>query len=397
MLVAIFVAVIYATVTGGALHGRRNAFAAPIVGLSLPSAASSVPSQDQTVLRPLAINKTLRAEQPVTAQQQQVVQQFVALNATPTAQPTDAAAAEDAVVRAASVQPTPEIPQYQVYQVQDGDTVTSIAAKFGVETQYIEANNAEIQNADFLTIGQSLIIPAGNGILHEVQYGETLSDIASEYSVTVADITGFAGNNISSPDNIHELQMVYVPGATPPAPPAAPVAQSNPTATTDTASPAAAAAPTPAPPVGDGNTASPGGYPGKGLIWPVYGPISSCYCPWHPLGIDIDGYNLAGAPIRAATSGTVTLAGGDACCSYGLHVIIMSPTGIETLYGHLSSIAVTQGETVSQGQTLGIIGDTGYSTGTHLHFEVIDNGVRENPLDYLPGPVICEAGQRCNR
>lgn len=62
----------------------------------------------------------------------------------------------------------------------------------------------------------------------------------------------------------------------------------------------------------------------------------------------------------------------------------MSPGGIETLYGHLSSISVTQGETVAQGEQIGIIGSTGYSTGTHLHFEVIDNGVRENPIDYLP-------------
>jgi murein DD-endopeptidase MepM/ murein hydrolase activator NlpD len=62
----------------------------------------------------------------------------------------------------------------------------------------------------------------------------------------------------------------------------------------------------------------------------------------------------------------------------------MSPDGIETLYAHLSAITVTQGETVEQGEQVGVIGSTGYSTGRHLHFEVIDNGVRENPLDYLP-------------
>jgi murein DD-endopeptidase MepM/ murein hydrolase activator NlpD len=86
----------------------------------------------------------------------------------------------------------------------------------------------------------------------------------------------------------------------------------------------------------------------------------------------------------AATSGTVVFSGGDPCCSYGYHVIIMSPDGIETVYGHFSSLAVSTGQTVSQGDILGISGCTGYCTGNHLHFEVIDNGVRVNPLDYLP-------------
>jgi murein DD-endopeptidase MepM/ murein hydrolase activator NlpD len=106
--------------------------------------------------------------------------------------------------------------------------------------------------------------------------------------------------------------------------------------------------------------------------------------PGHPLGIDIDGYHLGAAPIAAATSGTVIFAGGNACCSYGLYVVVMSPDGIETLYAHLSSISVVQGEEVVQGQQVGIIGNTGYSTGVHLHFEVIDNGVRVNPTAYLP-------------
>ena len=62
----------------------------------------------------------------------------------------------------------------------------------------------------------------------------------------------------------------------------------------------------------------------------------------------------------------------------------MSPPGIETLYAHFSSLAVGVGEHVSPGQTLGYSGCTGLCTGTHLHFEVIDNGVRVNPLAYLP-------------
>jgi murein DD-endopeptidase MepM/ murein hydrolase activator NlpD len=373
VLCAVLSAVAYASITGGAFRSSRSAFAAPITGLSLPGVSSSIPPADQTVLRPAAINKTLRAEQPVPQKQQEVAQQLAALAVTPTAQPT---VVEDAVVRAASVAPPPDLPPYQVYQVQDGDTVSAIATKFGITPDYIIANNAEIQNSDFLTLGQSIIIPAGDGILHEVRYGETLSDIAAQYDVSVADITAFAANHITTPDDITETQLVFVPNGKLAAPPT-PAAEPAPNA-------GGGAPDTSGTPVPSGGIVRGGPKSNHGLIWPVVGPISSYYGPSHPLGIDIDGFNLPGAAIAAATAGTVTFAGGNACCSYGLYVVVMSPEGIETLYAHLSAISVTQGETVAQGEQLGIIGTTGYSTGRHLHFEVIDNGVRENPLDYLP-------------
>ncbi len=395
VLAIILLSATYATMFGTVLPGRAHAFAEPVTGLSLPGVGSSIPVVQDAVIRPDVENRTSPAVEPVPAMAQQVAAQLASLSASPTPAPSAASPApgEGAAVRAASVA-TPDLPPYQVYQVQAGDTISAIAARFGIDTQYIIANNAEIQDSNFLALGQSIIIPAGNGILHEVRYGETLSDIAAHYNVDVSAITSFAPNHITSPDAIKETQLLFVPGATIPAPVAAPVAAPAPT-TTPVPDAQTAAAP------GGGSGASSGApaggpfsaHPGKGLIWPVVGPISSCYCPWHPLGIDIDGYNLPGAPIVAATSGTVIFAGGNACCSYGLHVIVMSPGGIETLYGHLSSIAVTQGQHVAQGQTLGIIGSTGYSTGRHLHFEVIDNGVRENPLYYLPGPAVCEPGQ----
>jgi murein DD-endopeptidase MepM/ murein hydrolase activator NlpD len=385
VLAAVSLSVAYAATTGGALRSDASVFAAPVTGLSLPGVSSSIPVADEDVLHPLETNTTLHTEQPVPPEHVEAQQQLQALAATPTPEPTPAPA-EDAIVRAASVAPPPDLPPYQVYTVQDGDTVSSIATKFAIDPKYIVANNAEIQNADFLVLGQSLLIPAGDGILHEVKYGETLGDIAAEYQVDVSDITAFAANHIAQADNITETELIYVPNATIPAPAAAPVS-----------APAPGAAPTPGTGDGGGTTPPSAAEPsaprsGKGLIWPVVGPISSCYCPSHPLGIDIDGYNLEGAPIVAATDGTVIFAGGNACCSYGLYVVVMSPGGIQTLYGHLSSINVTQGQQVAQGATLGIIGSTGYSTGRHLHFEVIDNGVRQNPLDYLPGPYTCDPG-----
>lgn len=390
VLIFISLAVGYASITGGAFGSHTRAFAAPITGLSLPGVSSSITPQDQSMVRGDPINKTFRAVQPASVQQQQAKQQLAQAAApTPTAQPI--VVQEDAVVRAASVAPTPELPPYSVYDVKDGDTVSSISKKYGINSEYVLANNAEIRDSDFLKLGESIIVPAGNGMLHHVQLGDTLSAIASQYDVPVAAIVGFSGNHIKTADDIAETQLVFVPNAV--VPKVNPVAQPVPspsntpvagaTSTDSSEATGADASGTPTA-TSRGNIVRSGAASSSGLIWPVVGPISSYYGPSHPLGIDIDGYNLTGAAIAAATSGTVIFAGGNSCCSYGLYVVVMSPGGIETLYGHLSVISVSQGDRVSQGEQLGIIGNTGYSTGTHLHFEVIDNGTRENPTAYLP-------------
>jgi murein DD-endopeptidase MepM/ murein hydrolase activator NlpD len=359
-----------------------------VSGLSMPAAAAvpSVQPAELTVMRASTINKTIRTDQPVSDQQRAELQAFAAPpEPSPTPQPITEQ--EDAVVRAAAAAPPPVLPAYQVYQAQDGDSVYSVASKFGIEPDYILANNAELAATGFLSLGQSIVIPAGNGILHEVRYGETLSDIASRYDVDLEAITSFAGNGISDPNSLLETQTVFVPGAT--ILPAAPFEDPAAEQADPTEEPAAGEA--------DDGTVDDGTIPdepsgvidtgpasGAGLIWPFGGRVSSPYGPGHPLGIDIDGFNNPGGAVAAATSGTVIFAGGNACCSYGLYVVIMSDSGIETLYAHLDAIYVGQGEYVSQGQAIGIVGSTGYSTGVHLHFEVIDNGVRQNPLNYLP-------------
>jgi murein DD-endopeptidase MepM/ murein hydrolase activator NlpD len=391
VLVIISLAVAYATVTNGGFPGRSHAFASDVTGLSLPGVSASVPQQDMSVLRAPAIPNTIQTEPQVTQKQQEAAEQYVALGATPTPAPA-LAEQEDGALRAASVAPPANLPPYQVHTVVEGDTLDSIASRYGIAVGYLTANNPGIHDADFLTLGQNLLIPAGNGILHEVRFGEALSDIATRYGVTVDDIAAFGPNGIENVDDITENDLVYVPNARLEIPPAGgPAAEPAPEANPPTDAPAEPAPEESAPPEdasseddGGGGIVAGGASSGAGLIWPVVGPISSYYGPSHPLGIDIDGFNLAGAAIGAATSGTVVFAGGNACCSYGLYVVVVSPDGIETLYGHLSSISVSEGETVAQGEQVGIIGSTGYSTGRHLHFEVIDNGTRVNPLDYLP-------------
>src|SRR5437764_1884980 len=120
------------------------------------------------------------------------------------------------------------------------------------------------------------------------------------------------------------------------------------------------------------------------LIWPVNGPITSPFCerrPWeacHP-GIDIG--VPSGTPIRAAASGHVIIAGWEG--GYGNYTCIQHTASLSTCYGHQSSIQVSVGQNVSQGQIIGLTGCTGLCFGPHLHFEVRINGAVTNPLNYL--------------
>jgi len=152
--------------------------------------------------------------------------------------------------------------------------------------------------------------------------------------------------------------------------------------------------PTPAP---EDDTPDPGdsGAIGTGsLMWPV--PCSHTVTSRfgyriHPItgeekyhsGIDIDGYGNDGGAIVACDNGTVVLAeynGG-----YGNCIMIDHGNGMQTLYGHMSGYAVSYGDVVSKGDTIGYLGSTGMSTGTHCHLEVIVNGGRVDPAAYFSG------------
>jgi murein DD-endopeptidase MepM/ murein hydrolase activator NlpD len=123
---------------------------------------------------------------------------------------------------------------------------------------------------------------------------------------------------------------------------------------------------------------------GTGLIWPLHGPVTSEFGPrwggFHP-GIDIA--PPFGTPIHAAKAGVVIVAGPTG--GYGNFVIIDHGGGLSTGYGHQSRLAVSLGQTVTQGQVIGYEGSTGASTGPHLHFEVRINGTVQNPRRFESG------------
>jgi murein DD-endopeptidase MepM/ murein hydrolase activator NlpD len=130
------------------------------------------------------------------------------------------------------------------------------------------------------------------------------------------------------------------------------------------------------------SAASRGSTRSTGIAWPLRGPINSPYgSRWGSFhtGLDIGG--STGSSYSAAAAGKVVSAGWGG--GYGNMIIIDHGNGIKTRYAHSSKLLVTVGQQVNQGQSIGLVGSTGHSTGPHLHFEVIINGSTVNPSNYL--------------
>lgn len=245
------------------------------------------------------------------------------------------------------------------YQVQDGDTVSTIASKFGVSVDTVlwENNLTEISP---IKVGQTLNILPVTGLSHKVQKGDTVYSIAKKYDSSEQAIVDFPYNSFVN-DETFELavgQIVIVPegvkpevnqGTTSPR-----IRQSTPNAGTVVAS--------------------------GSFVWPTNGTITQRFS-WYHTGIDIA--NRAAPPVLATDSGKVIVAGWVDNYGFGNRVVIDHGNGYRTTYAHLSRIYVVPGQTVNRGDSLGQMGSTGRSTGTHLHFEVTYNGGKVNPLSIL--------------
>jgi len=245
----------------------------------------------------------------------------------------------------------------QTYIVEPGDTVFDLAQRFGITPDTIlSANPSLAGNPDLLKLGQELTILPVSGVLHEVRPGETLSSIAQEYKVEVSAIVAYPDNQLSEPYTLQVGQKLMVPGAKLPAPPAPRYAAAG---------------------AGNGRATIPAT---GAFMWPTTGRITQ-YPWWGHMAIDIG--TATGTPIYAADAGYV-LEAGWTNVGYGLYVVIDHGNGYRTLYGHMSAITAQAGQSVQKGQLIGRVGSTGNSTGPHLHFEVYQNGVLQDPLNYLP-------------
>jgi murein DD-endopeptidase MepM/ murein hydrolase activator NlpD len=265
---------------------------------------------------------------------------------------------------------------YCVYTIQPGDTLSTIASAFGLKNGDVPASDLLVHSNkpdiasedDLLQIGQKVRVPTQQAVVHLVRSGETASTIAGIYDVELEQISLLPQNQVTDLNNLRVGQELLVPN---------PKRFARPAPVVSASSGSSAAAPSTA--IVRGGQASVSGF-----IWPASGPISSYFTGAHPLGIDIDFHSNPNQAVGAAAAGTVVFAGGNPCCSYGYYVVVSHGNGFETLYAHFSSIAVSVGQRVAQGQILGYGGHTGYATGNHLHFEVHLNGSTVNPLVYLP-------------
>jgi len=241
------------------------------------------------------------------------------------------------------------------YKVQKGDTVTGIAEKYSISVGSLVAFN-QLKEAWNLRSGKVLKIPNMDGVPYTVQKGDTISKIAEKNKVPQNAILD--ANDIDS-ETIHAGTVVFLPGAK-----------------MDS---------------GELNRAIKRPVIEKPMVYPVANRRITSGFGWRedpvrPVtgqmtfhrAVDLAG--KMGDPVKAAMKGTV------------LHVdnnrnlgnfVILKHGEYQSLYAHLSAVLVNKGEEVSQGQMIGKVGETGYTTGPHLHFEVFKNGNRVNPVELL--------------
>lgn len=251
-------------------------------------------------------------------------------------------------------------PVITMYTVESGDTVSSIAKKFGVSVDTVRWAN-DLSN-DTVTTGDELKIPSVTGIVHKVGSGDTVYTIAKKYDANPQAIVDFPFNEFANPQTFSLVagQLVMVPEGVKPSEQPTYVRPQRYLAST-----------------------APHTVGGGGYAWPVNGTLNQGYAWYHP-GIDIGG--PVGTPIVATENGTVSAVytsgynGG-----YGIHAIITGADGNQSLYAHMSGANVSTGQAVTAGSTVvGWIGMTGRTTGPHLHFEIHSGGAQVNPLAFLP-------------
>lgn len=244
------------------------------------------------------------------------------------------------------------------YEIQKGDTLSTIAQKFGISQETIKWQNN--LTSDTLTVGDTLEILPVTGVAYKVQSGDTVYTIAKKFDTEAQKIVDFPFNDFANPETFSLVngQILIVPDGIKPSEQPTYIKRqifvaSGPTSVSS-----------------------------AGFTWPMRGGISQ-FASWYHMALDIT--NPSGTPVVAAQDGVVSqVSVGSWDGGYGTNVTINGGNGYSTHYAHMSSIIVNVGQSVTAGRTvIGYSGNSGRSTGPHLHFEVRRNGVLVNPLPFL--------------
>jgi LysM repeat protein len=245
------------------------------------------------------------------------------------------------------------------YVVREGDTLSDIADMFNVSGNTILwANNI---GKNDLHPGMSLVILPVSGVRYTVGSGDTLASIAEKYGSDASEIASY--NGLSSVDELVKGDTVIIPGGELAAAPAAKAktVKSSSSSSSKIKTGGSMGSVKAAGNTGDASVSGSFSNPVPG------GRLSQGIHGWN--GVDIAA--PSGTPIYAAAGGTVIVSRvGGWNGGYGNYVVIEHEGGVQTLYAHMSTDNVSVGETVSRGQGIGTVGNTGQSTGYHLHFEV---------------------------
>ena len=294
--------------------------------------------------------------------------------------------------------PPPKRAEQITYKVKKKDTIPAIAKRYGVKQDTILINNKDALN-NKLKIGDAITFPSIDGLYYKLEKNDTLAKIAKKYGISVVDIVDY--NNIN-PKKLKAGSTIFLKGVTLQKYKdvegrliAAQQAKEDKKKNKNKEKPekppkgAKGSAPPPPPtPQDDDDGGRSAAYSGAGFAYPVrYAGVSSPFGNrFHPVlkryilhtGVDLVAKYV---PLRAAKSGVVTFAGN--MSGYGKIIIIRHDNGYETRYAHLSVISTNVGEHVNQGDLIGKTGNSGRTTGAHLHFEIRQNGVPKNPMKYL--------------
>jgi len=260
------------------------------------------------------------------------------------------------------------------YTIHSGDTIFGIALKFGVSPETIVWSNQEaLWDAPWLIKpGLELYIIPVDGVLHTVRAQETVASIALDYGVESAAVYN-EWNSLAQGVPLREGQLLVVAGAQ-----GGEVDWDPPPIYPDSGAAGASYG------ICSGVSVAGPGANGWFVLPTGSARVSGWYFhdPRNPMHIGLDYACRLGDPIYAADSGVVTIAGWNG--GYGILVELNHGNGFVTRYAHLSELLVGCGTPIYQGQVVGYCGTTGYSTGSHLHFEIRSNGVPQNPQGYLP-------------